>query len=101
MPSRPPSAFPSLKRRTTRYRGSSTQQGYGGAWRKVRASIILRDPICTIDGCGPSVDVDHILARAKGGTEHPSNLRGVAHGCHSRVTVKYDGGFGNPHRAGK
>jgi len=58
-------------------------------------SIILRDPVCTAPGCYKlSTDADHIIARAKGGTDDDENLRGMCHGHHSRKTILEDGGFG-------
>ena len=38
---------------------------------------------------------DHIIARAKGGTDDPENLRGLCLGHHARKTNLEDGGFGN------
>ncbi|MCK1313709.1 HNH endonuclease [Bradyrhizobium sp. 23] len=40
--------------------------------------------------------MDHKLARNAGGTDDPSNLHWLCHGCHSRKTAKKDGGFGHP-----
>jgi len=92
-PTRPPSANPRTQRRYVR--SYSSAQGYGSAWRRIRARIILRDPICTVPTCfKPSTDADHILARAKGGTGDDENLRGMCHGHHSRKTILEDGGFG-------
>lgn len=77
-------------------RGSSTQQGYGSAWRRLRLVILARDPVCRDDsGCDAlSQDVDHIVARRHGGSDHPTNLRGMCHSHHSRKTVLRDGGWG-------
>ncbi len=54
------------------------------AWHRLR-SIVLRDqPVCATPGCGkPSVAVDHIVQRAKGGADDPSNLRGLCIPCHN------------------
>jgi 5-methylcytosine-specific restriction enzyme A len=38
--------------------------------------------------------VDHILAKAKGGTDDPANLQLLCQTCHSVKTVQEDGGFG-------
>jgi 5-methylcytosine-specific restriction endonuclease McrA len=90
MPTRPRVAQKSPRR----YRRSS--QGYGYAWSKLSAFIIGRDPICTVPGCTkPSTQADHIIARRKGGTDDPENLRGMCHPHHARKTAMEDGGFGN------
>lgn len=80
-------------------RGSSTDQGYGSPWQALRAQIIReRGAICEIDGEGPreddGLDLDHRVARAKGGTDDPTNLRLVHHSEHSRKTVLVDHGLG-------
>jgi 5-methylcytosine-specific restriction endonuclease McrA len=57
------------------------------AWRKLRAAIIARDPICRTPGCGqPSTHADHIKPRRQGGSDDPSNLRGLCSCCNARVT---------------
>ena len=78
------------------YRGSSTEQGYGQAWRKLRLFVLARDPICRdVSGCvEPSTDVDHIIPRRAGGSDEPSNLQGMCHRHHSAKTSKQDGGWG-------
>ena len=81
-------------------RGTSTQQGYGSAWRHVRDAFLAAHPWCV--GCGASAtDVDHIVASRRGGTDDWENLRPLCHPCHSRKTVLHDGGFGRqPGRTG-
>jgi 5-methylcytosine-specific restriction protein A len=59
-------------------RGSSAERGYGNAWRKIRRRILERDPICLICHLEPSNTVDHVIARAKGGSDDDSNLRAFA-----------------------
>ena len=55
-------------------------------WRKIRARILQRDPLCTLalDCCaGRSVEVDHIGEA----TDHRDHmLRGVCSPCHKRRT---------------
>lgn len=66
------------------------------AWRELRAQCIRRDVLCSTPGCGRfSVIADHIVPRAQGGADTLANLRGCCASCHSRVTAKADGGFGN------
>lgn len=40
----------------------------------------------------PATDVDHIISRAKGGTDERSNLQPLCHACHSEKTNREDGG---------
>jgi 5-methylcytosine-specific restriction endonuclease McrA len=40
--------------------------------------------------------LDHKIARNAGGTDDANNLHWLCHSCHSRKTVKKDGGFGHP-----
>jgi 5-methylcytosine-specific restriction protein A len=54
-------------------------------WARIRAAILRRDPACRRCGA-PSVTVNHIVARANGGTEHPSNLEGLCKACHDDIT---------------
>lgn len=73
------------------HRGTSAERGYGHRWRKIREHILQRDPWCVecikVGVVIPAVDVHHINARAKGGTDDPSNLIGLCHECHSRITA--------------
>jgi 5-methylcytosine-specific restriction protein A len=65
-------------------------------WRKLRALILKRDPFCRDpSGCtSPSTDVDHIIPRRAGGSDDPSNLRGLCHRHHSSKTARLDGRWG-------
>jgi 5-methylcytosine-specific restriction enzyme A len=77
-----------------RRRPDSNQRGYGRQWRKLRARILERDPICTKCGKEPSNTVDHILTKARGGTDAEDNLRGMCRRCHSKKTVLVDDRWG-------
>ena len=74
-------------------RGTSTHRGYDGEWRRTRAAFLATNPRCLLCGA-PASDVDHVVARRRGGTNDWSNLRPLCHACHSRKTVLHDGGFG-------
>ncbi|MDF0628268.1 MULTISPECIES: HNH endonuclease [Acinetobacter] len=75
--------------------GSTTERGYGHAWRKLRALILERDDylclICKANGhVTEATDVDHIIPREHGGTDDPSNLQSLCSPCHKEKTAKQD-----------
>jgi 5-methylcytosine-specific restriction enzyme A len=83
------------------------QRGYTEHWYKViRPRVLRRDAyLCqeckrngklTPVGKGKNAHVDHIIPKSQGGTDDDSNLRTLCASCHSRATVKHDGGFGRP-----
>lgn len=89
-------------------RPSARARGYNTPeWQALRRQVLDEEPLCMcekhqgrLDGPA-STDVDHLIPHR--GPEDPlfwkrTNLRGVAHGCHSRKTASRDGGFGNPVR---
>jgi 5-methylcytosine-specific restriction protein A len=61
-----------------RRRGSADQRGYGTAWRTLRAKL-LRGSRCVVCGHPGSTDnplsLDHILPKARGGSDDPRNLQ--------------------------
>jgi 5-methylcytosine-specific restriction protein A len=60
-------------------RGSSTARGYGTGWQRLAAQIIVAHPYCAQCGHTGSqanpLTVDHIVPKAKGGTDDADNLR--------------------------
>lgn len=82
--------------RYDRARGTSVQRGYGYGWQQLRAEVLALRPWCQEVGCPrPATDVHHIIARRRGGSDDPANLVSLCASCHSRVTIRFDGGFGN------
>lgn len=72
-------------------RGSSTERGYGGRWRKLRDRIMRRDkglcqPCLAVGRVMPAVAVDHIVPKAEGGTDADENLQAICKACHKRKT---------------
>lgn len=54
-------------------------------WRRLRAAVLARDPVCATRGCGrKSTHADHIVPRARGGGDTLDNLRGACASCHNR-----------------
>jgi 5-methylcytosine-specific restriction protein A len=67
--------------------GNTTARGYGHAWRKRRAQALRRDSAlcqsCIKQGRYiPATEVDHIIEKAKGGTDDLSNLQSLCTPCH-------------------
>ncbi len=73
-----------------RARGTPAARGYGYQWQQIRKRILERDPVCTICGSQPATEVDHIVAKAKGGDDSDGNLRGACRHCHSSKTARED-----------
>lgn len=71
-------------------RGSSARRGYGHDWRKARGAILKDNPLCrACFGRGyitPATQVDHIVPKAKGGTDERSNLQPLCARCHADKT---------------
>ncbi|WP_299011173.1 HNH endonuclease [uncultured Shewanella sp.] len=72
---------------------SKAQRGYGKEWQKLRAVILQRDKHlcqhCRRNGIATTAtDVDHIVAKAHGGTDNPSNLEALCRPCHKAKTAQ-------------
>ncbi len=83
--------------RQSRYneqRGSSTAQGYGTGWRRLRLLVLSRDPICRTCQRAPSTDVDHITPKRRGGEDTMENLQELCGSCHASKTALTDGRWG-------
>jgi 5-methylcytosine-specific restriction endonuclease McrA len=93
-PSLPTLASPLVKARTGNSlwrpdseRGTAAQRGYGAEWRRLRAVILKRDEglcqACLRAGrTTVATQVDHVIPKAAGGTDDPSNLRALCRPCH-------------------
>lgn len=78
-------------------RPTATGRGYDADWRRLRVTILVRDPFCRAPDCHAlSTDVDHIVPLTAGGTNEASNLQGLCHACHAAKTLREDGGFKRP-----
>ena len=70
---------------------SSSDRGYGHEWRKKRRIALIRDShlcqLCIKDGIIiNATDVDHIVNKAKGGTDDIDNLQSLCSPCHKKKT---------------
>ena len=72
-------------------RGTAAQRGYDATWRRLRASFLARNPLCAACERNGRVvvatDVDHIVPKRRGGSDHDENLQALCHSCHSRKTM--------------
>lgn len=78
-----------------RYRGSSTERGYGTRHQAIREVVRREEPLCRecikTGQITPSNEMDHIDGNALN-TER-SNLQMLCKACHSRKTIREQGGF--------
>ena len=73
-------------------RGTSTQRGYGAAWRRLRSIVLSRDdhlcqPCLKTNHITPANIVDHIRPKSHGGTNALSNLQAICDPCHKVKTA--------------
>jgi 5-methylcytosine-specific restriction protein A len=70
-------------------RPSSSEQGYGQTWQKIRAHYLKRHPLCEkCEGITPAVLVHHIKALKEGGTNDVDNLMALCNACHEKIHGK-------------
>jgi 5-methylcytosine-specific restriction protein A len=63
-----------------RERATAAQRGYDWEWQKIRERVLREEPYCR--WCGkPSTTVDHIVPKARGGTDTRSNLQALCGRC--------------------
>lgn len=82
-------------------RGTAAERGYGWAWQKLRQSILKRDGyVCCCLDCKAigrvreATEVDHIVGKARDGTDDPGNLQAINTECHKRKTARERGAVG-------
>lgn len=108
MPIKPPILGQKLRARKPDDRRSASARGYGRNWQKLRLSVLAEEPLCRAclarGQVVAAVDVDHIVPKSKGGTDHRSNLQPLCHPCHSvktgtedRQTTSYSAPRGTNH----
>jgi 5-methylcytosine-specific restriction protein A len=99
MPKRPPTLGTLTgPTRAPDSRPSSAARGYGGDWRRVRAWHLAHHPLC--EDCEErgdvveATEVDHVERLRDVKTHDGDNLRSLCKSCHSKKTVRVDGGLG-------
>lgn len=66
--------------------GGQPSSAYGSGWSRLRAQVLAEEPQCRLCGA-PSTEVDHIVAKAFGGSDGRPNLRGLCHRHHVEKTT--------------
>ena len=56
-------------------------------WSTLRVRVLREQPVCCVCGVRASTEVDHVLNRARGGTDDPRNLAGICGPCHKRKST--------------
>ena len=84
-------------RRSWAHEKPAHERGYDHRWRKLRARIMARDRglcvACKEAGRLTAADeVDHIVPKARGGTDHPDQLQSLCRECHQSKTIRENGG---------
>lgn len=65
-------------------RGTTDSRGLGWSYQKKRAAILQRDGyVCWLCGQPGADTVDHVIPRARGGTDDDDNLRAAHLSCNS------------------
>lgn len=62
-------------------KGWGPRPAMGPGWGGLRARVLAEEPTCRVCGGEPSVSVDHIRARAFGGSDERANLQGIGARC--------------------
>ena len=76
--------------------GVPTSRGWG--WSRVRAQVLAEEPLCRTCGA-PAFCVDHIVNRARGGTDARENLQGLCTSC-SDAKTQWEAAEGQRRRPG-
>jgi len=78
----------------SRERGTTKQRGYAGPWPRLRRWIMMNEPLCrpcNVNGIiRAATEVDHIVAKANGGTDGMDNLQPICRDCHRLKTARED-----------
>lgn len=69
-----------------RWKDSNRARRLPPNWRRIRAQILARDPVCKICGVRPSAFCDHIVAKADDHSE--TGLQGVCGPCHDQKSSR-------------
>lgn len=72
-------------------RQSRHARGYGTRWDVLRAQVLRNEPLCRVCRAAgrvrAAVQVDHVIPKAKGGTDRLDNLQPICRRCHDAKTA--------------
>jgi 5-methylcytosine-specific restriction protein A len=97
MPERPPIVSQRAPRKAWQHeRKSRHERGYGMTWERLREQVMRRDmrlcqPCLRKNRVTPAHAVDHIIPKAKGGTDDLDNLQAICRSCHLDKTMRDNG----------
>ena len=57
-------------------------------WQKKRSKVLLEFPMCVQCGSKDSLEVDHIVPKALGGSDDDKNLQVLCNKCHKKKSSK-------------
>lgn len=84
---------------------SAAERGYGSHWQRLRAVILGREPLCRPCGqvgkTSAATQVDHVIAKAFGGTDDDANLQPICAACHAAKSQRERRGAGSIPRGGQ
>lgn len=96
--------FVEARKRVDSQRPSGSRRGYTKKWASFRKAYLLQHPRCESEACSAlpewqrpeATDIDHIDGCGRTGERayDTTNLIALCHSCHSKKTVRHDGGFG-------
>ena len=80
-----------MPRKPWHHQASRHERGYGSEWYRLRSVIMARDlylcqPCKKAGIITPAKECDHIIPKAKGGTDDPANLQAICIPCHNAKT---------------
>ena len=75
---------PEHTRQHERARPSRHERGYGNAWDRISAQVLERDGYACFYCGGPATTADHVISKARGGTDDMDNLVAACVPCNSR-----------------
>jgi len=70
--------------------GTTKQRGYGHKWRLLSEAMVKAHPWCSVCGRRDDLTLDHIVPKARGGTDAVSNLRVACRSCNSAKRDRRD-----------
>lgn len=71
-------------------RTSRQARGYGADHDRMRATVLVEEPVCRIcaerGAVTPTTIADHIVPKAEGGSDERTNYQGLCRACHTVKT---------------